>query len=155
MELQREVVQVVDQTRQRSSWPIRRTLAALGTLGGRACPTIQSDYGSGFIARAFAETLGGSRVTHKKIRPHMPTGNRHIDSFNGKLRDELLNGEIFYALREAKAPTERWREHYNRIRPHSSLGYRPPAPEVIAVPAIAGYPSGGPAPAAPTSFPSR
>jgi putative transposase len=54
--------------------------------------------------------------------------------------DELLNGEIFYTLREAKVLIERWREHYNHIRPHSSPGYRPPAPEMIAVPAIARYP---------------
>ncbi len=52
-----------------------------------------------------------------------------MESFNGKLRDELLNGEIFYTLKEAKVLIERWRRHYNRARPHSSLGYRPPAPE--------------------------
>ncbi len=55
--------------------------------------------------------------------------NGYNDSFNGTLRDQLLNGEIFYTLREAKVLLERWRWHYNHVRPHSSLGYRPPAPE--------------------------
>ena len=57
------------------------------------------------------------------------------ESFNGKLRDELLNGEIFTTLREAQILIERWRNHYNAVRPHSSLGYRPPAPETILPPA--------------------
>ena len=52
-------------------------------------------------------------------------------SFNGKLRDELLNGEIFYTLAAARIIIERWRVHYNTKRPHTSLGYRPPAPEVV------------------------
>ena len=52
-------------------------------------------------------------------------------SFNGKLRDELLNGEIFYTLAEARIIIERWRVHYNTKRPHTGLGYRPPAPEVV------------------------
>jgi len=69
-----------------------------------------------------------------------------VESFNGKLRDELLNGEIFYTLLEAKVLIERWREHYNRVRPHSSLGYQPPAPEAILI-------RGGSAPAPPASSP--
>jgi transposase InsO family protein len=56
-----------------------------------------------------------------------------VESFNGKLRDELLNGEIFYTLLEAQVLIERWRQEYNRIRPHSALGYRPPAPEAIEI----------------------
>ena len=55
----------------------------------------------------------------------------YCESFNGKLRDELLNGEIFYSLKEAQIVIERWRNHYNTIRPHSSLGYRPPAPQAF------------------------
>ena len=58
-------------------------------------------------------------------------GNGYCESFNGKLRDELLNGEIFYTLEEAKVMIERWRHHYNEVRPHSSLGYVPPAPTAI------------------------
>ena len=57
-----------------------------------------------------------------------------LPRLNGKLRDELLDGEIFYTLLEAKVLIERWREHYNRVRPHSALGYRPPAPEAVVVP---------------------
>ncbi len=59
-----------------------------------------------------------------------------MESFNGKLRDELLDREIFYTLLEAKVLIERWREHDNRVRPHSALGYRPPAPEAIALEAL-------------------
>ncbi len=61
-----------------------------------------------------------------------------MESFNGKLRDELLDREIFYTLLEAKVLIERWRQHYNRVRPHSSLGYRPPAPVAITVSTLAG-----------------
>ena len=62
------------------------------------------------------------------IEPGSPWENGYNESFNGKLRDELLNGEIFYTLKEAQILIEQWRIHYNTIRPHSSLGYRPPAP---------------------------
>ena len=58
-------------------------------------------------------------------------GERYCESFNGKLRDELLNGEIFYTLKEAQILIENWRRHYNTIRSHSSLGYIPPAPDAI------------------------
>ncbi len=67
--------------------------------------------------------------------PGSPWENGYNESFNGKLRDELLNGEIFTTLREAQILIERWRKHYNAVRPHSSLGYRPPAPETILPPA--------------------
>ena len=60
--------------------------------------------------------------------------NGYIESFNARLRDELLNGEIFYTLKEAQVLIESWRRHYNAVRPHSSLGYRPPAPETIVPP---------------------
>ena len=60
-----------------------------------------------------------------------PWENGYIESFNGKLRDELLNGEIFTTLQEAKVLTEVWQRQYNRVRPHSSLGYRPPVPETV------------------------
>ena len=60
-------------------------------------------------------------------------GKRDIESFNGKLRDELLNREVFYTLKEVQVLTEQWRQHYNQIRPHSSLGYKPPVPETILV----------------------
>ena len=72
------------------------------------------------------------------IEPGSPWENGYCESFNGKLRDELLEREIFYTLLEAKVLIERGRQHYNHIRPHSSLGYRPPAPMTMAVSALAG-----------------
>ena len=77
------------------------------------------------------------------IEPGSPWENGYVESFNGKLRDELLDREIFYTLEEAKVLIEMWREHYNQVRPHSSLGYRSPAPESIA----AGPPSASCGPA--------
>ena len=65
------------------------------------------------------------------IEPGSPWENGYCESFNGKLRDEFLNGEIFYSLKEAQILTERWRVEYNTERPHSALGYRPPAPQAI------------------------
>ena len=72
------------------------------------------------------------------IMPVSPWVNGYCESFNSKLRDELLNGEIFYSLNEAQIVIERWRQHYNTVRPHSSLGYKPPAPEAILLPAQPG-----------------
>ena len=66
------------------------------------------------------------------IEPGSPWENGYCESFNGKLRDECLNGEIFYSLREAQVVIERWRVLYNTLRPHSALGYRPPAPAALA-----------------------
>jgi transposase InsO family protein len=68
------------------------------------------------------------------IEPDSPWENGYVENFNGKLRDELLNREIFTTLQEAKELTELWRREYNQVRPHSSLGYRPPAPVVIRTP---------------------
>ena len=65
------------------------------------------------------------------IEPGSPWENGYCESFNGKLRDELLNGEIFYSLKEAQIVVEQWRKHYNTSRPHSALGYRPPAPQAF------------------------
>ena len=65
------------------------------------------------------------------IEPGSSWENRHCESFNARFRDELLNGEVFYTLQEAQIIIEQWRNHYNTIRPHSALGYRPSAPETI------------------------
>ena len=65
------------------------------------------------------------------IYPGSPWENGYCESFNARFRDELLNGEVFYSLREAQILIEQWRTHYNTKRPHSALGYRPPAPETI------------------------
>ena len=90
---------------------------------------IRADNGPEFTAQAVRDWLSGLGVGALFIEPDSPWENGYIESFNGKLRDELLNGEIFYTLKEAKVLIERWRQEYNRLRPHSSLGYRPPAPE--------------------------
>ena len=92
---------------------------------------IRSDNGPEFTATAVREWLGRIGVTTLFIEPGSPWENGYIESFNGKLRDELLNGEIFTTLLEAKVLIENWRREYNHIRPHSSLGYRPPAPQAI------------------------
>ena len=89
---------------------------------------IRSDNGAEFTATVVRDWLKKVNVKTLFIEPGSPWENGYIESFNGKLRDELLNGEIFYTLREAKVMIERWRIDYNTIRPHSSLGYRPPAP---------------------------
>ena len=65
------------------------------------------------------------------IEPGSPWENGYVESFNGKLRDELLNGEIFYTLKEAQSLVQDWRREYNQVRPHSSLGYRPPTPAAM------------------------
>ena len=75
--------------------------------------------------RTWLEQIGTQTLF---IKPGSPWENGYNESFNGKLRDELLNGEIFYSLKGARIIIEQWRRHYNTVRPHSSLGYRPPAP---------------------------
>ena len=74
---------------------------------------------------------GGLKVSQAKRIKDSPWENGYNESFNGKLRDELLNREIFYNIKEAKVLIENWRQEYNTVRPHSSLGYRPPAPEAV------------------------
>ena len=95
---------------------------------------IRSDNGPEFIAVALREWIAAVGAKTAYIEPGSPWENGYVESFNGKLRDELLNGEIFYTLTEAKIVIETWRKHYNTVRPHSSLGYKPPAPEVISWP---------------------
>jgi putative transposase len=92
---------------------------------------IRSDNGSEFTSRSVRSWLERLGVKTLFIEPGSPWENGYIESFNGKLRDELLNGEIFDTILEAKVITENWRNHYNQKRPHSSLGYRAPAPEAI------------------------
>jgi transposase InsO family protein len=89
---------------------------------------IRSDNGPEFTAKVVRQWLEDVGVKTLFIEPGSPWENGYVESFNGKLRDELLNGEIFFTLREAKILIERWRVHYNHVRPHSSLGYLPPAP---------------------------
>jgi len=95
---------------------------------------LRSDNGSEFTAKMVREWLEALGVTTLFIAPGSPWENGYVESFIGKLRDELLNGEIFYTLKEVQVLIERWRREYNQVRPHSSLGYRPPAPEAIEWP---------------------
>ena len=95
---------------------------------------LRSDNGSEFTAKVVREWLARVGVGTLYIEPGSPWENGYIESFNGKLRDELLNLESFDTLLEANILIERWRREYNQIRPHSSLGYRPPAPEARWVP---------------------
>jgi putative transposase len=92
---------------------------------------IRSDNGPEFTARRVRSWLGRVGVGTLYIEPGSPWENGYVESFNGKLSDELLDGEIFDTLLEAKVLIERYRVRYNTVRPHSSLGYRPPAPEAI------------------------
>jgi len=92
---------------------------------------IRSDNGPEFTAKMVREWVNRLGVKTLFIEPGSPWENGYIESFNGKLRDELLNREVFTTLWEAKVLIENWRQEYNRVRPHSSLGYRPPAPEAI------------------------
>jgi putative transposase len=92
---------------------------------------IRSDNGGKFTAKIVRAWLGRIGVRTLFIERGSPWENGYNESFNSKLRDELLDCEIFYSLREAKVLIERWRRHYNTARPHSALGYQPPAPKAI------------------------
>ena len=93
---------------------------------------IRSDNGPEMTSKAVRTWLTQVGAKTLFIEPGSPWENGYCESFNGKLRDELLNGEIFYSLKEAQVVIEQWRKHYNTIRPHSALGYRPPAPQTFA-----------------------
>jgi putative transposase len=111
---------------------------------------IRSDNGPEFVAKAVRDWIAAVGARTAYIEPGSPWENGYCESFNAKPRDELLNGEIFYSLAEAKIVIEGWRRHYNTKRPHSSLGYRPPAPQVVSWPAA---PSGAASPATPAVAP--
>ena len=100
---------------------------------------IRSDNGPEFLAKALQDWIKAVGAKTAYIAPGSPWENGFIESFNARLRDELLNGEIFYTL-QAQIIIESWRRHYNTVRPHASLGYRPPAPEVF-VPAFTAWPA--------------
>jgi len=90
---------------------------------------LRSDNGPEFVAKDLRRWLADTGAKTLYIEPGSPWENGYCESFNSKLRDEFLNPEIFYSIQELRVLAERWRVHYNTIRPHSSLGYRPPAPE--------------------------
>ena len=103
-----------------------------GLMTARGVPEhIRSDNGPEFTAKAVREWLGKVGAKTLYIEPGSPWEHGYVESFNGKLRDELLHREVFYTLLEVRVLTEQYRQTYNRIRPHSSLGYRPPATETF------------------------
>ena len=106
---------------------------------------IRSDNGPEFIAKAVQDWIAAVGARTAYIERGSPWENGYVESFNARLRDELLDGEIFYTLREAQIVIESWRRHYNAVRPHASIGYQAPAPEVF-VPAFV-RPVGQPRPA--------
>ena len=126
-------------TRKSLAIRVARRINAIGVIETLAdamlfegVPTyIRSDNGPEMVAKVLREWLTGLGTRNLYIEPGSPWENGFCESFNGKLRDECLNGEIFYSLREAQVVIEQWRIHYNTKRPHSALGYRPPAPLTI------------------------
>ncbi len=90
---------------------------------------IRSDNGPEFVAQPVRQWITAVGAETAFIEPGSPWENGYCESFNARLRDELLNGEIFYTLNEARTVIEQWRRHYNTVRPHSALGWKPPAPE--------------------------
>jgi transposase InsO family protein len=135
-----KMLTIVDEyTRECLSIDVARKLSSISVLERladlfiqRGVPQyIRSDNGPEFTAKIVRAWLQRVDVQTLFIEPGSPWENGYVESFNGKLRDELLNREIFYTLTEAQVLIERWRRDYNWHRPHSSLGYRPPAPEAI------------------------
>ncbi len=120
----------IDVARRLTAEDVLERLSGLFALRG-VPDYLRSDNGPEFAARAVRDWLGRVGVETLFIEPGSPWENGYVESFNGRLRDELLNPEIFDTLLEARVLTERWRQDYNRVRPHSSLGYRPPAPEAV------------------------
>ena len=106
---------------------------------------IRSDNGPEFIAKALRDWIVAVGAKTAYIMPGSPWENGYCESFNSKLRDELLNAEIFYTMKEARIVIESWRRHYNTVRPHSSLNYKPPTPEALQ------WPAAQPGPASPAT----
>jgi transposase InsO family protein len=100
---------------------------------------LRSDNGPEFVARDLRKWLAATGAKTLYIEPGSPWENGYCESFNSKLRDEFLNGEIFYSMKELRVLAERWRVHYNTVRPHSSLGYRAPAPAAWLTQASQGH----------------
>ena len=112
---------------------------------------LRSDNGPEFVAKAVQDWIAAVGAKAAYIAPGSPWENGFIESFNARLRDALLDGEIFYSLAEARIVVESWRRHYNAKRPHASLGYKPPAPEVF-IPAFAARAAAQSRPAAPPAL---
>ncbi len=112
-------------------WLSAKIISALaGVMVIKGVPKhLRSDNGPEFVAKDLRKWLAKTGATILYIEPGSPWENGYCESFNSRLRDEFLNGEIFYSIKELRVLAERWRVHYNTVRPHSSLSYRPPAPE--------------------------
>ncbi len=124
----------IDVGRRQNSETVLCRLAAVMTERAVVPEHIRSDNGPEFVAKDLRAWLTRMGCRTLFIEPGSPWENGYCESFNGRLRDEWLNGEIFYTLKEAQVLTERWRQHYNTRRPHTALGYRPPAPAASAPP---------------------
>ncbi len=116
--------------RKLKSDDVLHTLTVLFARHG-APEHLRSDNGSEFTSKVVRKWLKRVGVQTLFIAPGSPWENGYNESFNGKFKDELIHREIFYSLREVQVLVEQWRREYNTIRPHSSLGYRPPAPKAI------------------------
>ena len=105
------------------------SLASAALAGFISSPLTGGDSFVDFAANGAIAAAAGAKTAY--IEPGSPWENGYCESFNARFRDELLDGETFYSLKEAQFLIEQWRKHYNTKRPHSALGYRPPAPETI------------------------
>ncbi len=112
---------------------------------------IRSDNGSEFIAQAVQNWIKAVGAKTAYIALGSPWENGYVESFNARFRDELLDGEVFYSLREAQVTIESWHRHYNTVRPHGSINYKPPAPKVF-LPAFAAWPAAIPRPSPPATL---
>jgi hypothetical protein len=112
-------------------WSSAKVISALAdVMVWKGVPEhLRSDNGPEFVAKDLRKWLADTGAKTLYLEPGSPWENGYCESFNSKLRDEFLNGEIFYSIKELRVLAERWRVHYNTVRPHSSLGYKPPAPE--------------------------
>lgn len=126
-------------------------LSDLFILRGVPAP-VRSDNGPEFVAKSVQAWIARVGAKTAYIAPGSPWENGYVESFNARLRDELLDGEIFYSLREAQILIESWRRHDNTVRPHGALGYRPPAPEVF-LPTFTAWPAALTRPASPAKLP--
>ena len=117
----------------RRSWKHQDVIEILaGLFITKGCPVhIRSDNGSEFTATRLREWLSNLNINIAYIEPGSPWENGYVESFNARMRDEFLNGELFDTMYEAQVLTKRWMDTYNHLRPHSSLSYRPPAPQAI------------------------
>ena len=129
-EYSRECLAIVVARHLRST-DVLETLAALFVTHGVPAH-IRSDNGPEFTATVMRQWLAALQVETLFIEPGSPWENGYVESFNGKLRDELLDREIFYTLTEAQILIKRWRREYNTVRPHSALGYRPLPPAALS-----------------------